>query len=250
MLHIIYRTCGGEDTPAEHKRWRHYKGDGAAPTERTEWFDKRIYFTSFAREVDDEVKVTVVYDGDKPLLRDYIVSNWIDRHRDVFALHQVHVGNNRASLLECYKIADSDQVSDHFYFLEDDYLHRQGWLKVLREGFDVLPADALITLYDHPDRYTRRDDVTSGQDSIRLSKSTHWRTAESTTCTCAIRRSLWPRVRDVLRAGGVRDRETFRSLIQMGVRVWQPIPGYSTHDHVKRLSPLVDWRRVSEALSP
>ena len=249
MLHIVYRTCGGEDTRAEHKPWRHHKGDGPAPTERTEWFDKRIYFTSFAREVDDDVKVTVVYDGDKPLLRDYILRNWIDRHPERFALHQIHAGGDRPSLLECFRIADADSTSEYFYFLEDDYLHRDGWLRVLREGFEALPHDALITLYDHPDRYTRSDDVTAGHESIRLSTSTHWRTAESTTNTCAMRRSLWPRVREALIKGAPNDRQTFRSLIPMGIRVWQPIPAYSTHDHVKRLSPLVDWRRVSQALS-
>jgi len=145
MLHIIYRTRGGEDTRAEHKPWRHHKGDRPAPAERTEWFDKRIYFKSFAREVDEDVRVTVVYDGDKPLLRDYILCHWIDRHPGRFTLHQIYVGE--------------------------------------------------------------------------------------------------------FTGGALHDRDNFRSLISRGIRLWRPIPGYSTHDRVKRLSPLVDWRTVREALS-
>ena len=248
MLHVVYRTCGGEDTRAEHKRRRNYKGDGPAPFERPEWFDKRACFKSFAQELDDDVRVTIVYDGDRPLLREYVHDHWVSRYPSRFTVRQIHVLDNRQSLLECYRVADGDTTSDDVYFLEDDYLHRDGWLRVLREGFTTVPEDALITLYDHRDRYRRSDDVTAGQESMRLSASTHWRPAESTTCTCALRRALWPRVRDTFMQGGLRDREVYRSLIRMGIRLWQPIPGYSTHDSIRHLSPLVDWRAVRERL--
>ena len=58
MLHIIYRTRGGEDTREAHKRRRH-QGQGPAPFARTEWFDKRACFKSFAQELDDGVRLTV-----------------------------------------------------------------------------------------------------------------------------------------------------------------------------------------------
>ena len=248
MLHIIYRTCGGEDTREEHKRHRRHQGDGPAPFERTEWFDKAAYFKSVAQEIDDAVTITIVYDGDRPRLREYLRRQWVARHPARIALHQIHVNDNRESLLECYRLADADGASEYLYFLEDDYLHRPGWLRVLREGFTTLPEEAVLTLYDHRDRYRRTDDVTAGQESIRLSASTHWRTAESTTCTWAVRRSLWPRIRATVMQGGLRDREVFRSLREQGIRLWQPIPGYSTHDHVRHLSPLVDWRAVRERL--
>jgi hypothetical protein len=248
MLHIIYRTCGGEDTRSEHKRRRPHAELDPPPIVRTDWFDKRAYFTSVARELDDEVRMTIVYDGDRAALRDYIVEQWVTRYPRRFTLHPIAVHDNRRSLLECYRIADADASSDAFYFLEDDYLHREGWLRVLREGLEQLPPDAVITLYDHPDRYQRSDDVTSGRESIRLTPSTHWRTAESTTCTCAMRQALWQQVRGVFITGGIRDRQVYRALIERHVRLWQPVPGYSTHDHIKKLSPLVDWRAVRERL--
>jgi hypothetical protein len=248
MLHVIYRSCGGEDTRDTHKRYRGHGGAGPAPFERTEWFDKPTYFKSFAQELDDQVRVTIVYDGDRPLFRDYLRREWVERYPSRFTFHQIHANDNRGSLLECYGLADADTTSDYFYFLEDDYLHREGWLRVLREGFESLPQNAVMTLYDHRDRYRRSDDITDGCDFVRVSKSTHWRTAESTTCTWAIRRALWPRVRPTVMEKGLRDREAFRALVEQGIRLWQPIPGYSTHDHVKRLSPLVDWRAVRERL--
>lgn len=244
MLHIIYRTCGGEDTREQHKKPRHYKGEGPAPYERTEWFDKRVYFKSFAQELDENVKVTVVYDGDAPTLKDYILKNWVEKKPQQFKFHQIYMRDNLASLRECYRLADEDKESEFFYFLEDDYLHRPGWLKVLKEGFNLLPQTSLITLYDHKDRYTRSDDATQGQEHIKMSESTYWRTAESTTCTVAMRRILWEKVREVFIQGGLADREVFRFLIPYGVRLWQPMPGFSTHDHILFMSPFVDWQEV------
>jgi hypothetical protein len=73
--------------------------------------------------------------------------------------------------------------NDIIYFLEDDYIHRQGWVDILKEGFKYIAAD-YYTLYDHPDKYwlPMYEDLTS---RILPTPTTHWRTTPSTTNTYA-----------------------------------------------------------------
>ena len=71
------------------------------------------------------------------------------------------------------------------YVVEDDYLHREGWMDILFEGFSIPDAD-YVTLYDHRDKYF---DPMYRKLSSKLyaTASCHWRTTPSTTHTFAVR---------------------------------------------------------------
>ncbi|CAE7860296.1 flbA [Symbiodinium microadriaticum] len=60
---------------------------------------------------------------------------------------------NAGSLRKAFELAlEEGEEEDIAYFVEDDYLHLPNAPQILREGIHV--AD-YITLYDHPDKYTR-----------------------------------------------------------------------------------------------
>ncbi len=252
MIHVIYRTCGGEETREKHKKYRLHGGYTFNPNatyQRTEWFDKRKYFKSMAEEIiNEDVKVTVVFDGPGDYLKEYIEKNYVEKYPDKFSLINIGLCSNVGSLRKCYEIANEDKISDYFYFLEDDYLHRPGWHKALLDGLKCLPEESIATLYDHPDRYTRNDDICQGQEFIIMTPTSYWRTAESTTCTCIISQQMWQAVNQLFIAYGVCDRGLYIELYKAGVRLWQPIPGYNTHDHVDFLSPFIEWENICKTI--
>jgi len=226
---IIYRACNSE--------WNSTDRAGRPP-----YFCKKNNFNTLINFVFKEIlslgktcELHVLFDGENSEFLDYISSfNFV-------ILHRINVKNNSVSLNETYKIADQIN-SSNFYFVEDDYLHRQGAGRILCEGLDKF---GLITLYDHMDRYTRNDDITKGKDEIQLTHSSHWRTSESTTCTWAASKEIYEKVNHRAKNLLLYDREFFRqNYLQNQIRLWVPIPGYSSHVHDPYQSPLVDWSQV------
>lgn len=128
------------------------------------------------------------------------------------------------------------------YFLEEDYLHRKGWVDILFEGFS-LPVD-YITLYDHLDKYRDYPRLFS---KIYVTKSCHWRTTPSTTNTYAMRFStlaLDLTIHKKYSMGGkiTRDHKKFCHLKRKGAKLISPIPGWSTHVETDYLSPCIEWK--------
>lgn len=130
------------------------------------------------------------------------------------------------------------------YFVEDDYLHREGWVDILLEGFQV-PGVEYVTLYDHRDKYFYP--MYAGLKSqIFTTPSCHWRTTPSTTQTFAVR--LKTLVRDVSihrkyshNRKISADHEKFLHLQRRGAMLISSIPGWSTHAEPDFASPCVDW---------
>lgn len=123
------------------------------------------------------------------------------------------------------------------YFLEDDYLHRSGWVDILLEGF-MLDAD-YVTLYDHRDKYMHYPKLKS---QIYITPSTHWRTTPSTTNTYAMRFSTLKEHLPIHRRFSLgrkisADHDKFCCLGKKGAMLISPIPGWSTHAEKEFASP-------------
>lgn len=194
---------------------------------------------------------------------------------NIYLTNNGNTGSFLASLDIAKSISEKEDLPDDtiFYFLEDDYLHRRGARKILLEAFEDLKAD-YVTLYDHPDKYQNFKDPryvwghgmvdveedgirkpgiiynVGKQDTIYVSKSTHWRTVDSTTMTWATTaknvkedfEDLWNlHYGQPLPMGGA----TFKMLATKNKNLYSPITSYSTHAEEKWMAYFVDWKKES-----
>lgn len=164
-------------------------------------------------------------------------------------IDKIDVRSNEKSLLHCLDLGASLQDADIIYFLEDDYLHTTTGLEVLLDGFKTAQQfnkSNIISIYHHPDRTSRTDDIDRGKTFILLGETGYWRTAESTTCTWATTRESYLNngIYDKAKKFGLSDREFFRSLHSEGTILFNPIISASTHCHVPYMGHFVDWSSI------
>lgn len=232
-LHIIYRCCELE-TGSKPKR-----------DCRPHWFSKEKCLMNLLDEFKFkqannlcDVRFSAIHDGPVgplyDILNDY---NWIN-------VDKINYSSNEMSLAATLDHAMGIPETDYIYFVEDDYLHKSGAINALLKGFEF---NSLVTLYDHPDRYTRTDDVDYGRTQVFIDNSNncYWRTAESTTCTWAVTQDLFIyRVHKLANRYLLKDRELFRALYKENTKLLSPMSGFSTHCHEPFLSPFVDWSNI------
>lgn len=130
------------------------------------------------------------------------------------------------------------------YFVEDDYIHREGWVKVLQEAFTI-PGVDYVTLYDHKDKYFFSE-YRSLQSQIFITPSCHWRTTPSTTQTFAVKFKTLQRDYEIHKkySEGRKislDHKKFLHLGRKGAVLVSSIPGWSTHAEPEYASPCIDW---------
>lgn len=101
--------------------------------------------------------------------------------KDHNRLHKTNLGN-AGSLMYAIELAIKEgKDSDELYFVEDDYLHLDKAYELIREGLGI--AD-YVTVYDHPDKYTKLYDYGEVSKVVKT-KSSHWRYTISTCMTFA-----------------------------------------------------------------
>lgn len=160
-------------------------------------------------------------------------------------------GSDAASLHYCLNYIQKQNLKDDdvIYIVEDDYLHRPGWEKVLLEAFQTFDVD-YVTLYDHPDKYflPMYDDL---QSKILHTKSCHWRTTPSTCNTYAAKWKTFKKhwethIKYCLpeNTHDGYDHTKFLDLWDQGSNLISSIPGYATHCESPFLSPLFDWSKL------
>ena len=136
------------------------------------------------------------------------------------------------------------------YIVEDDYLHRAGWIDILLEGFSI-PDVSYVTLYDHKDKYfyPMYDQLES---KLYHTKSCHWRVTPSTTNTYAMKfktllRDLYTHRRYSLNLDVSSDHAKFCDLSSQGKFLISPMPGWSTHLEPEYASPCINWEEIHNA---
>ena len=223
MINIIYRFC---NLPC------------SARHNRPDWFSKITCFESIYKNFSTKnYNLYCIQDG-----KDGSLTSFIKSKKNIKQFININFNSNAASLDFCLNYVNDIKEGD-FYFIEDDFLHRKNSNQILEEG---LKKCNLISLYDHPDRYTTEDDLTKNCESICLTTSSYWRTAESTTCTWACTRDIWNIIKEDAKYFNLQDRSFFRSLIKKNIRLWTPIKAYSTHCMNHLLSPLINWKNIND----
>ena len=147
-----------------------------------------------------------------------------------------------------FKIAldlETIQDDDLIYFLENDYLHVEGWDEAVLELYKMYEGLNYVALYDALDKYyaPMYDDLVS---KIFSTNKRHWRTTPSTCGSFIVPKKLW------------KEDYSFHTSIEGDHNKWvaiyeekgrfilSPMPGYSTHCMDTLLAPTIDWKLISE----
>ncbi len=211
---------------------------------RPEWFDREKIFNHLISTLDERVSYTAFHDSGNGELKDHFLNN-----KDVNKISQKG-GSGAQSFLNLLNHVKEQNIHDDdiIYFLEDDYLHKPGWIDVLLEGFEYIGAD-YYTLYDHPDKYYLPM-YENLQSKIIATPSVHWRTTPSTTNTYACKFKILKQHFDIhvqycdLVAKWVKDHDKFTHLWSIGSNLISCIPGYSTHVEGNMFSPTINWSQI------
>jgi len=146
-------------------------------------------------------------------------------------------------------------VSDDeiIYFLEDDYLHKEGSQRIIEDGFEL--GMDYVTLYDHPDKYL--NPIEGGNPycegraeftRVYLGNNSHFKLTNSSTMTFAAKVKTLKEDEGVMRSwtNGTHphDFQMFQEINKKGRRLVSPLPGYSTHGETRWLTPLINWENI------
>lgn len=205
---------------------------------RPEWWNKEKVFENFKRTLNSETtNYTIVYDkhyGDRS-------ETFLKGEENVY---EVDCGKESLSFIETLNYILSKDFDDDtiIYFLEDDYVHRPGWDKILIDGFN-LPID-YVTLYDHGDKY--QDMYKDFMTKVLHTELSHWIPTPSTTNTFAVKFKTLKEDQSIHRHFSTgfepsADHAKFIELNQNKRYLISSVPGYSTHAHKEFLSPCIDW---------
>lgn len=232
-LGIVYRACGKE-LPGDYFN-----------ESRPFWFDKLKCWESFYSNFNKNCDIHVVFDGEKnnPL------SEHIGKYNDV-NIEYINNAGNKNSLLYCYELMD--KLSNMYLGLfEDDYLWLPNSYKIALEGLTNFGSFGTISLYQHPDRITRQDDITLGHEYILATNSCYWRTAESNTATFLIRNDLFKKSKQEFIDCHIQDRLLFVNLLKKhGLRHFTPISSLYGCSHVNRFFPALftNWEEYNNSI--
>ena len=180
-------------------------------------------------------------------------NNMIQRYISRDHINYVSVGHGAGTFNLALDYALTLPDDEIVYFLENDYLHREGSLEALKEGLSL--GASFVSLYDHPDKYIDPSHggnpyCEGGAEDTRvyLTKSCHWKITNSTTMTFAAKVSTLKRVEPILRkyTQGTypEDFKMFLELRELGEILITPIPGFSTHGETAWLSPIINWENI------
>lgn len=209
-------------------------------------FSKELCHRNFLSTIEHEnVSVTFLLDTFHGSFQDHFLFN--EKKNPVIEIKE---GTETGSFLKLLEYVETLKLSSEtiVYFLEDDYIHRMGWVSILKEAFELKTPVDYVTLYDHRDKYflSMYQNLTS---QIFYTKSTHWRTVPSTTNTYAMK---WHTLKDHLEIHKQfslgrkvsADHEKFLELGKRGSLLISPIPGWSTHAEPEFAAPCIDWEQI------
>jgi hypothetical protein len=222
-----------------HIFYRHYNIQGTDNRNRPSWFDYEKCYNNLLSTINfnQKVKINIVYDGKE--------DNWI-KNKKFNKFHEIEAKEDMKSFWETVKLSHSDdsiEKDDLIYFLENDYIHVNGWVDKIFELFQTYNGLDYVSLYDHNDKYflPMYDSLTS---KIFTSPSHHWRTTPSTCGSFITTKQRLNEDFDILSTMRG-DHNKWLWLNENRSRfVFTPLPGLSTHCMNGLLSPTIKWEEI------
>jgi hypothetical protein len=211
---------------------------------RPEWFNREKIFDSLMLTLDERVEYTAFHDSGNGEIKDHFLQN---KNVNKISEKGGSGAQTFVNLLN-HVIKQDYNDNDIIYFLEDDYLHKPGWINVLLDGFKYINAD-YYTLYDHPNKYYP-ELIDKFPTSLFVTPTAHWRTTMSTTNTYACEFKTLKKHFNIhiqhcdLEAKWVKDHDKFTHLWNIGSNLISCVPGYSSHIEENMLSPITDWSQI------
>ena len=224
-----------------HIFYRHYDIEGTDNKVRPPWFNFEKCFVNLLNTIQGKnVDLHVIMDGS-------IDNNFIRKYKDKYTLHSIKTNSDYGSYLETYKYIKTLNIEDNdlIYFLENDYLHVEGWTEKIIDLFSTYSDLNYVSLYDCEDKYSAPmyDDLIS---KIFVTNTCHWRTTPSTCGSYVIPKNIFIEDEDV-NTGGPGDHHKFLYLNKIRNRfVLTPMPGLSTHCMDFLMSPIIDWKKIND----
>ena len=246
MFHSMLQQLFGEKKLPIEVFIRHcHHSTASAHKVRFPAFDKEHCLNNFMATLDpNQVNVTFFLDTSHAMQEKHFLYK-----QTQFPVIEIKAGSEAASFLHMLDYVNQQKFSPEtiVYFLEDDYVHRLNWTKVLREAF-TLPGIDYVTLYDHKDKYffPQYEPLRS---KIFHTTSCHWRTTPSTTNTYAMQFKTLKKHIEIHRCFSLNrtitaDHDKFCALSSQGAVLISSIPGYSTHAEPEFASPCTEWELI------
>jgi hypothetical protein len=222
MIHILYRHT------------EHISGIGK---QRPEGFSYEKCLNNILNTIEgnEDIKFHLIYDGNCKI-----------SDARIHHIEEFKGGSDEASFIFAWKYSKSLELNDKdlIYFLENDYLHVDGWYDKIIDLYDSFDVPGYVSLYDHLDKYTMSmyEDL---QSQIYVTKSSHWRTVPSTCGSFIINNRILEEDYDV-HTTFYSDHDKFIYLGQTKNRIIvSPMPGLSTHCESNFMSPIINWNNVN-----
>lgn len=234
---------------------------------RPEWFSHEKCFLNLLETIrpsllDGKAHLHLVFDGSENDLRQDFAVDHLERLTQASPVavptihrHMISGGDQRkawravVALAKAHCDDNTVQPDDLIYFLENDYVHRAGWIDEVNQLTTYGIQWDYLTLYDHPDKYPdycKHGDTRHYRNLRSLLFATpkrHWRTTPSTCATYMLSREAFLRDQPLLRLG-IFDFKLFGFLTKiLRRRLISPLPALSTHSMSDFLSPNIDWAK-------
>lgn len=226
-----------------HIFYSHYNVEGKGYKYRPFWFDYELCFKNFLSTIKDKnVDFHLVMDGK-------VDNNWIGKYKQHYILHEIEGGSMEKAAITMYNIVKSmgNKIADNdlIYFLENDYLHVNGWVDKVTDLFKTFNGLNYISLYDHNDKYTWMHLYEDLVSKIFTTSTHHWRTVPNTCGSYICTKKLFLEDYDV-QTTVIGDANKWLHLEQTKGRfMLSALPGLSTHCMDTLLSPTIDWEKIN-----
>lgn len=220
---------------------------------RPNWFSYEKCFKNFLSTIPNtsDIELHIIYDETRGNLR----QNWLWKYASIIPnkitfIHEIKGGSMMGAAKEMYLIAKelSEDMEDNdlFYFVENDYLHVDGWVDKVKELFSTFQGLNYVSLYDHGDKYTWMHLYENLTSKIFATNTHHWRTVPNTCGSYVCTKKLFLEDYDI-HSGLEGDANKWLWLEQnRGRFLLSPIPSLSTHCMETLLAPTIDWKKIND----
>jgi len=230
---IYFRTCEKQQTISNVQRFNNIN--------KTDLLKK--CWLSIQKSVSDSDKIIIIHDAVSQTTLDWLVST--SKYKQAVELievpaHDWSYHQHTVTLVEILNKYSNEYPDELHYIVEDDYLHTENAISVLKTN--LAQWEGFAVTYDYPDRYFL-DPVLS---NVYLGADRHWRTINSSTMTVLAKGSTWLQVIDALKQIAATSNDQIFKQIYEHIPCISPLPGLASHMTDKHLTPLVDWNKVWE----